>query len=69
MEKDLSHGITFTHTRIGQPVFIKTGAKDAHGAFFPDDWSISQLETILSYMKENPNCSLFADGSGKPVKL
>lgn len=35
----------------------------------PYDWTVTQLREIADYMEQNPNCSLFSDGSGSTVKL
>ncbi len=57
-------GIIFTHSKLGQPFFLKEGANDCRNGISPRDWTASQLRKIADYMDSNPNCRLFSDGSG-----
>jgi len=62
-------GIKFIKTRLGEAVFVPFSATDASKAVRPGNWSVSQLRAMANYMELNPNCTIFSDGSGKPVKL
>lgn len=64
----LSAGLEFKKTALGQAVFIPKGDTDASRGLFPDNWTIKQLRAIADYMEENPNCTVFEDGSGKPCR-
>jgi len=57
-------GLEFTRTQLGEGVFIKKGATDAHGALKPQNYTSSQFIAVGNYMRTNPDCSLFPDGSG-----
>lgn len=48
--------IEFTRTALGEPVFIKKGAKDASNSIRPRDWSFEELRTIVNYMEAYPDC-------------
>lgn len=60
----LKNNLQFVYGALGQPAFIKKGATSLAYSIDPKDWTPSQLETILNFMKKNPNCSLCDDGSG-----
>ena len=65
-EELVDKGIVFTKTNIGEAVFIHKGDKDASNSVRPSNWTPTQLRAMADYMEENPNCTLFDDGSGKP---
>lgn len=64
-------GLEFRKTAMGQAAFIPKGtdSKYAEKIIFPSDWSASEFEAMAHYMRTNPNCTIFNDGSGKPCKL
>jgi hypothetical protein len=62
-------GLEFTNTALGAGVFIPIGAKDAMNGLFPRDWTVKQLRAMADYMEANPNCTIFDDGSGEPVRM
>jgi len=64
----IESGIRYRRTQLNEGVFIKDNAEDASESIRPGNWTIKQLESILEYMKKNPQCSLFSDGSGEKVK-
>lgn len=63
-------GLEFRKTNLGQAAFVPLGTtgKYADKIFFPDEFTIAQLRAMADYMEENPNCTIFSDGSGKPCK-
>lgn len=66
-----SSGLEFKKTALGQAAFVPKGTKGKYAdkILFPDDWSASQFEAMAHYMRTNPNCTIFSDGSGNPCKL
>jgi hypothetical protein len=64
----LAIGLEFKKTRLGQAVFIPREDSDAHNGLFPDRWTIAQLRAMASFMEQNPNCTIYDDGSGKPCR-
>jgi hypothetical protein len=65
-EKSLEDvGLEFVMTQLGEGVFIKKGAEDAHNSLHPQSYTSDQFIAAGNYMKANPDCSLFPDGSGK----
>jgi hypothetical protein len=64
-------GVKITKTKLGATVAIlkkDDGKRFTSPLLFLSDWSVSQLRAIADYMEENPNCTLFSDGSGKKEK-
>jgi hypothetical protein len=57
-------GIRFTHTALGEPVFVKLGATCAEYSIRSRDYSPKQLRAIADYIENNPKCILYDDGSG-----
>ena len=69
-EKQLNDsGLEFTKTALGQAVFIPIGDKDAFNGLFPGKWTVKQLRVMADFMEYNKNCTIFDDGSGKPIKM
>lgn len=71
---ELNEELTFTRTKLGQAVFmknenIKDSFADAHNSIRPENWTPNQLRAMADFMETNPNCTLYHDGSGKPIKL
>ncbi len=58
--------VYFSYTTLGEPNFIKVGAEcaDKENAISTRDWTPEQLEAMSKYIRENPECKLFSDGSG-----
>jgi hypothetical protein len=69
-EVEIAPGIKYTRTQLGEAVFLKDGAQWANHdtSIRPSNWSISELRSMADFMEANPNCTLFNDGSGKPVR-
>ena len=65
-EADLGKNLKFARTSLGEAVFIRKDADDAGGAVRPEDWSPKELRKMADFMEENPNCTVFIDGSGEP---
>ena len=47
----------FTHTSLGEPVFIKKDAPNASDAIRPRDWTVEQLRLFADYMEAYPECT------------
>ena len=56
----------FRYTNIGEPNFIKNGAKfaDKSNSISLRDWTADDLEAMAYFMRNNPLCKLMNDGSG-----
>ncbi len=58
--------IYFGYTKLGEPNFIKKGSEwaDKNNSISLRDWTPEQLESMASFMRNNPLCTLMNDGSG-----
>ena len=67
-------GLVFRRTGLGEAIFIPEKHIDEEYAIGiphlrPSEWTPNQLRAMADYMEENPNCTIFDDGSGKPVEF
>jgi len=63
--------LSIATTSFGENVFIpidEKGKQFASKTFNPRDWSISQVRAMADYMEQNPDITLFNDGSGEKVR-
>ena len=65
-------GLIFIRTALGEGVFIPE--EDVNENYIkksvrPREWTVAQLKAVAFFMKKNPNCTKFDDGSGEPVKM
>ena len=69
VEIGLCPGLIFCRTSLGEAVFIHDGGGDASNCVKPSEWTPDQLRKMADYMEMHPNCTIFSDGSGEPVRL
>jgi len=65
-ETPVTDEINFIYTKLGEPNFIKKGSDwaDKQNSISLRDWKPEQLEEMAKFIRNNPLCTLYNDGSG-----
>lgn len=61
--KRITDGIVFKYTGLGEPLFIVDNHA-YYSAIRAMVFTPEQLEAVAKFIRENPKCKLYSDGSG-----